>query len=249
MEVREITSLQNSIIKHLVRLRQNHDFRVEHNTIVISGIKQVREVCAHTHVRTLLVYDETFIPKNLRPDVVYIVNEEIMQKASGLLNPEGILAEVEMPKASDLKGLKKIVALDRVSDPGNLGSILRTALALGWDGAFILEDSCDPYNDKALSAARGATFRLPIGRGDWKDLQNLIEQNELMSFVGDIKGIPLDEVNPTDKTLIVLSNEAHGVSNQAAKMCQKVTIPMDTEMESLNVSVAGGILMYALQGS
>jgi len=248
MEILKITSLQHAIIKHIVRLRQNHDFRVEHNTLVISGIKQIREVCSHAPVKTLLVYDETFIPAGIKADAIYIVSEEMMQKASGMLHPEGILAEVEMPPSSNLKGLKKIVALDKVSDPGNLGSILRTALALGFDGAFILEDSCDPYNDKALSAARGATFRLPLAKGNWKDLEALISQNELQAFVGDIEGISLDTLKAPEKILLVLSNEAHGVSKIALKNCAQIMIPMSHDMESLNVAVAGGILMYMLKG-
>ncbi len=246
MEIREITSLQNDIIKHIVHLRQNHDYRNEHQTVVISGLKLIKEVSSHVPVKTLLVYDETYIPKGLKAENIYIVNEKVMQKASGLQNPEGILAEVKMPVTNNLNGLKKIVALDRVSDPGNLGNILRTALALKFDGAFIVEDSTDPYNDKALSAARGATFRLPIVRGSWKDLEKLIDENGLQAFAGDIKGTPLDEIKPKEKILLVLSNETHGVSPQAEKKCERVTIPISSDMESLNVSVAAGILMYAL---
>lgn len=246
MEIREITSLQNEIIKHIVHLRQNHDYRNEHQTVVISGLKMIKEVTLHVPIKTLFVYDKTFIPKGLKAENIYLVNEKVMQKASGLQNPEGILAEVQMPKTHDLNGLKKIVVLDRISDPGNLGNILRTALALNFDGAFVVEDSTDPYNDKALSAARGATFKLPIARGSWKELEKLIDENGLQAYAGDIKGTSLDQIKPSEKILLVLSNEAHGVSKEAAKNCEMVTIPISSEMESLNVSVAAGILMYVL---
>lgn len=247
MEIHNLTSLQNSVIKHIVHLRQNRDHRLEHKKVVISGKKLVKEVCLNTPIESLLVYDETYIPKDVKPKNVYIVTEEIMQKASGLPNPEGILAEVEMPKFSDLCGLNKVVVVDKVSDPGNLGAIIRTALALGWDGLFLLENSCDPFNEKAISAARGASFRLPMGRGNYKDLEALIKNNGFQAIVGDIEGTALDKFKVESKTLLVLSNEAHGVSDEVAKLCEKVSIPMSHSMESLNVSVAGGILMWALK--
>lgn len=246
MSIRQLTSLQNPLIKHIVKLRQNRDYRLEHQTLVISGKKLVKEISLEVPIKTLFVYDETLIPTGLKAESVFIVNEEIMQKASGLQYPEGILAEVEMPKISKLTDLKKIIVLDRVSDPGNFGTILRTALALGWDGAFILEGSCDPFNDKALSAARGATFRLPLGFGNWKDLETLIDKNGLLPLVADLEGTPVRTFEKQEKLLLVLSHEAHGASFEAIKRCQKVTIPISSQMESLNVSVAAGILMYEL---
>lgn len=246
MSIRQLTSLQNPLIKHIVKLRQNRDYRLEHQTLVISGKKLVKEVSVGVPIKTLFVYDETLIPTGLKAESIFIVTEEIMQKASGLQFPEGILAEVAMPKISTLTGFKKIIVLDKVSDPGNFGTILRTALALGWDGAFILEGSCDPFNDKALSAARGATFRLPLGFGNWKELEALIDQNGLLALVADLDGTPVSKIEKHDKLLLVLSHEAHGATEQAVKRCQKVTIPISSKMESLNVSVAAGILMYEL---
>lgn len=246
MSIRQLTSLQNPLIKHIVKLRQNRDYRLEHHSVVILGKKLVKEISLEVPVKTLFVYNETLIPAGLKAESIFIVTEEIMQKASGLQYPEGILAEVEMPKISKLAGLKKIIVLDRVSDPGNFGTILRTALALGWDGAFIMDGSCDPFNDKALSAARGATFRLPLGFGNWKDLEVLIDQNGLFALVADLEGRPVKAEEKHDKLLLVLSHEAHGASVEAIKRCQKVTIPISCTMESLNVSVAAGILMYEL---
>lgn len=246
MAFKTITSLQNPLIKHIVKLRQNRDYRLEHQTLVVSGIKQIREIATHVTFKTLFVTDEALIPKELKQGSIYIVSEEVLQKTSGLKDPEGILAEVQMPKITNLNGLNKIIALDRVSDPGNLGTILRTALALNWDGAFILEGSCDPFNDKALSAARGAIFNLPIGHGSWDELEDIIHANGLEPIVADLKGTPLNQMEKPEKLLLVLSHESQGVSKRAEDVCQKVTIPISHKMESLNVSVAAGILMYEL---
>lgn len=249
MDIKSLTSLTHPLIKHLVHLRQNHDYRLSHGTVVISGMKEVKELPLQYPIKTLLVCDENEIPKGIKAEIIYIVPENVMQKASGLVSKEGILAEVTMPPMSDLKGLKRIVVLDKIADPGNLGTILRTALALQWDGVFILEDSCDPFNDKALRAAKGAAFRLPIGRGSWNELDALIERAGLYPLAADLKGTPLNKITPKNKIALVLSNEAKGLSKEAAKRCDKVSIPISSEMESLNVAIAAGILMYVLMSN
>ena len=243
----EITSLVHPIVKHLVKLRQNTDYRYDHQSVIIEGIKTVKEV-AQTHpIKTLVAYDGTFIPRGVKGKEVFIVNEAIMKKVSGMQTPEGILAEVEMPKPASLNGLRYLLVLDRVSDPGNVGTILRTALALGWEGVFIVNESCDPFNEKSLRASRGATFRLPIAFGTWKDVKKIVDENKLTPLVADLNGKDLSEIKPAKGIALVLSNEAHGPSEEAQKLCQKVTVPMPGKMESLNVSIAGGILMYALR--
>lgn len=247
--IEKISSLQNSLVKHLVHLRQNHDYREEHKSVAVSGIKLVNEILPVRPLKTLLVLNESLIPQGVKKEKVFLVTEEIMKKASGLLHPEGILAEFELPDFTGFKGFKKIVALDRISDPGNLGTILRTALAFGFEGAFIVEGSTDPYNDKAISAARGASFKLPLKVGSWKELEHLIKENNLFAVVGDLEGEDLSSMKPQEKLLLILSNEAHGVSKEAANCAKKVTIPISNQMESLNVAVAAGILMYGLKNA
>lgn len=247
---REITSLQHELVKHLVRLRQNRAYREEHQSVLISGLKIVSEVCQQQRAKRLITCDESSIPAGMLCDEILVVNEAIMQKISGLAQPEGLLAEVVMPK-TDLqvgKSLQYLIACDGINDPGNLGNLLRTALALGWQGVFLLGDCCDPFNDKALRAAKGATFRLPLLSGSWEDLNKLIQENQLQPWVADLEGTPLAQIGEQAGVLLVLSNEAHGVSKEAAQICQKVTIPMPGKMESLNVSSAGAILMYVLKG-
>lgn len=245
--VREITSLQHPMVKHFVRLRQNRDYRDDHQSVVIMGDKMIHEVCSRHHTKNLMVYDPTFIPNGVSADEVLIVNEAVMQKATGMTSSEGMIAEVAMPKQSSLTGMRRIIVCDAISDPGNLGSLLRSALALGWQGVFILSNSCDPFNDKALRAAKGATFRLPMAMGSWETLEQLIQQDRLQPIVADIQGSALDTISKQERVLLVMSNEAHGISEEAKRLCQKVTIPMSGEMESLNVAAAGAIFMYALR--
>jgi RNA methyltransferase, TrmH family len=245
--LREITSLQHPLVKHLVRLRQNRDYRDEHQSVVIEGAKLIQEVCSHHHTKMILVCDESLIPSGIKTDDTVLVNEDIMHKISAVKSPEGIIAEVALPKNASLHGKRYILACDGISDPGNMGTLIRTALALGWDGAFLLNNCCDPYNDKAIRAAKGATFRLPIGAGSWKELKELAQNNQLKPLLADISGISINQYAAQDSLLLVLGNEAHGASEETQKLCEKIKIPMPGEMESLNVAVAGGILMYHLK--
>lgn len=243
----QLTSTQHSKVKHLVKLRQNRDYRYEHHSLVIEGIKMIGEMSVDTHFKCVVVLDESLLPLGVKADEIFIVSENVMHKISAMHTPEGIVAEIPMPSPAPLTNKKYLIALDGIADPGNLGTLLRTALALGWEGAFILENSCDPFNEKAIRAARGATFRLPLAWGSWPDLIALIKNNGLIPVVADLHGHPLADMQTDSGTMLVLGNEAQGVSAEAKAACQAVTIPMPGAMESLNVAVAGGIMMYELR--
>lgn len=245
--VRRIASVQHELVKHLVKLRQNHDYRIDHQSLVIDGVKLVTEIGRSLRPKVLVAWDETLLPKGMDAEDIIVVSENVMKKISGMSTPEGLLAEIPMPQSASFKGKHYIVALDRVGDPGNVGTILRTALALGWEGVFFLNESCDPFNEKAISAARGATFRLPLAWGNWETLKKIIQENQLNPVVADLEGIKLQDVALKNGVCLVLSNEAQGASQSAKKVCQSVTIAMAGDMESLNVAVAGGILMYGLK--
>lgn len=245
--MKEITSLQHPLVKHLVKLRQNNDYRYDHHALVIEGTKMIAEAESICTFKTILTSAPELVPKAIKADEIILTTTDIIQKISGLPSSEGILAEVSMPQPADLKNKKFIVALDRVNDPGNLGTILRTALALGWEGVFLLDESCDPYNEKALRASRGAVFRLPIAHGNWKDLQKIANENKLKAFVADIQGTPFNQISSSDGILLVLGNEASGPSKETLSSCTAITIPMPGKMESLNVSVAAGLLLYSLR--
>ena len=245
--IKRLTSIQHPLVKHLVKLRQNRDYRYNEQSLLIEGIKPVEELVHNGRFKVIVVYNESMIPLGANADEVLLVNEAVMRKISGMTTPEGVIVEMAMPQPYSLQSSRYVIALDGVSDPGNVGTIIRSALALGWDGAFILNDSCDPFNEKALRAARGATFKLPLGWGSWDDLNRLIKTNGLKPMVADINGTELSKVQGKSGSLLVLGNEAHGPSKEAKALCEAVTITMPGAMESLNVAVAGGILMYALR--
>lgn len=238
-----ITSLQHPLVKHLVKLRIDADYRYEHQSVIIEGLKPVQEL--QRSLKKLIYLDGLTV--NVSAPEEWVVNEAIMKKISGMNSPEGVLAEVELPPFASLKGLHSILALDGINDPGNMGTLLRTALALGWEGVYILPNSCDPYNEKTVRAARGAHFKLPLARGSINDLKEFVRSQQMKAFVADLDGIAPEQCETGSNCVLILGNEAHGASPELIKDCTKVTIPMPGNMESLNVGIAGGILMYVLK--
>ena len=255
MIAKEITSLQHPIVKHLVKLRKSSAYRKERRRVLVVGTKQVRELLEMGLVKTLFSSDSIPFGPALRRgagqaqgrDALHCkVTPEIMKKISGVVSPESLAAECLLPDSVDLSHKQTILVLDGVSDPGNLGTLLRTALSFGWDGAFILPSCCDPYNEKALRAAKGATFRLPLQFGTVDDLKTMRSHHV---YIADAKGkvaSPFESLRTAFQKpmLLVLGNEANGVSPAVRALGQPIAIPMKGDTESLNVAVAGGILLY-----
>lgn len=238
-----ITSLQHPLVKHLVKLRHNRDYREEQGTCVVEGAKMVAEIGSKIAPECVLARDPSFV-SGIKPKEIFIVPEEILEKITGTPSPDGVIAEIAFPEPASLKGKMRILALDGISDPGNLGTLLRTALALGWDGVFLFHDYCDPFNDKALRAAKGATFRLPIASGSYEELKAVAARENLPLYAADLQGISVNEVQLPTALILVLGSEAHGLSSQVKKEAQLITLPQKGDIDSLNVAVAGGILMY-----
>lgn len=240
-----ISSLQHPLVKRLVKLRKSRKYRFDCKKLVLSGVKLVCEVCCDFEAETLFVMEGTVPPPEVKAKKILKATPNVMKKISGLKSPENILAEVPMPLESSLEEGRYIVVLDGLSDPGNLGTLLRTALAFSWDGAFIISNSVDAFNDKALSAARGAIFRLPFRLGKWEDVLSFVKEKNFSPFLADMEGESVENVSfsKEEKVLLILGNESHGASIQAKEFCRKITIPISRNMESLNVAIAGGIIM------
>lgn len=243
---RVITSLQHPLVKHLVKLRIDRHYRYEQQMVVLDGLKPIQEVSSYI---TKLLYTPTYASfAHSISGEKWQVTESIAHKISGMTSPEGIIAEIRMPAFVSLDKANRVLALDGISDPGNLGTLLRTALALGWEAVYFLPGSCDPFNEKALRAARGAHFKLKLGQGTSQQLQQWVQMEQVQALVADIQGKSPEVIPTAQRRLLVLGNEAHGASADVQQFCEPVTIPMPGEMESLNVAVAGGILLYLFKG-
>lgn len=239
-----ITSLQHPFVKHLVKLRTDSSYRNEQQLLLLEGLKPVQELSRF--VKKLIFTPAYASHAASLPGEKWEITDAILKKVSGMSSPEGIAAEIRMPSYVSLDKQKRVLALDGISDPGNLGTLLRTALALGWEAVYFLPGSCDPFNEKAIRAARGAHFRLALAAGSAEELQQWVRKKKAQSLVADLGGQSPATVPEASDRLLVLGNEAHGASSAVRSFCQPVAIPMPGEMESLNVAIAGGILLYLL---
>ncbi len=239
-----LTSLQHPLVKHLVKLRKESAYRYAERSLVFTGSKPILEVLPFVKK---IIYSEscsTCLPTTAES---WRVTEAVMHKISGLVSPEEVIAEVELPRSTPLKNCSKLLVFDGISDPGNMGTLLRTALAFGWQGVFVLPNSCDLFNEKVLRAARGAHFKIPLYQGTVRELQTLIEKEDLLPFVADLQGTAPENVDMRKNIALIMGNEAHGPSQEIKEFCTPITLAMTDQMESLNVAVAGGILLYLLK--
>lgn len=172
----------------------------------------------------------------------YLVSEEILKKITGLGAPSGLAAEVSMPEPQDLRAKKKVLILDRLADPGNLGTLLRSALAFGWEGVIVTPNTVDLFNDKALRAGKGAIFHLPYMRMQEAELIEWAKHVHV--YVADTEGMALGKIKPQEPFALVLSSEAEGPDPWTESAGKKITIPMKKGVESLNVAASGAILLY-----
>lgn len=246
MVAKEITSLQHPLVKEAVRLRLNRKEREQSGHILLSGKKMILDLAATYPIDTLF-FTET--PTNqLRAKTVFRVSSEVLKKICGLEEKEGLAAIVPMPAPQSLSEKTHLLILDQISDPGNLGTLWRTALALGWGGIWLTPGTVDPFNDKALRAAKGATFHLPYERVTPSQVKQWLNTKKATLFTADLEGTPLFDVDfKTEPLALLLSNEGKGPSNWSSSFSKKVTIPMTGTIESLNVASAGAIFLYAMR--
>jgi len=241
----KINSLDNNYLKHLVRLRENKKHRQESGTILLMGKKIVGEICSLCKAKAVLSCGEYGTGK-FSSEKHYNITESVLKKITGLSSPEDIVAEFSMPDLPCPDIISHLLVLDSISDPGNLGTLMRTALALGWDAIYLLDGGVDPYNDKTLRAAKGSHFKLPILEGGSEDLKELVDKHDIQLLVADMKGEAISNISLDKGCALVLGNESHGPSDFIKREGLAVTIPISNKMESLNVAVAGAILLYTL---
>lgn len=231
----KIDSRQNSKIKDLVKL-SNPKFSKEQKLFKIEGFHALEMAKESGVLKSVFVTKEI---KDLDVDQ-YVISSQLMETISSAKSPQGVICVCEFIKEKKTFG-DKILCLDNVSDPGNLGTLLRTALAFGYDDVILL-DGCSQYNEKVLQSTQGAIFKLNIlNNFDLKSLKNY----EI--YATEIKGsVDLSTISKNSKHILVLGNEAHGVSKDVLELATKRVRIDIKNIESLNVAIAGAIAMYQL---
>jgi len=180
------------------------------------------------------------------------VDEREFASAAETDSPQGILAIGEIPNTtlSDLRlpDRARLVVLDAVQDPGNVGTILRTAAALDATAVLAMPGTVDLWNAKVVRSAMGALFHRPALMCTWAELDTFRRPYAVALWGADAAGTPLDEMTPPDRLGILVGNEGAGLSPEVlARIEHRVSLPISSTVESLNVAVATGILLYQLR--
>lgn len=220
---------------------------MECSSLFIEGTTLIYEIGKEKTFKKLFIKEGIPFPSYLKTEELYFVSEELFAKLSGVKSPEWLGAEVALPSQQPLRKKRLLVAFDQISDPGNLGTLIRSSLALGFEGALITKSSVDPFNEKAIRASKGAIFHLPYELLEEGEFLSLIRKQKEGVYFGDPKGQNIDEIPLSFPLILILGNEAGGVSDKVKAFAKGVSIPISSSMESLNVACAGSILMNKIR--
>lgn len=251
-----ISSKENEVIKNIRKLKEKK-YRDIENSYVIEGIKLIKEAIAeNANIRQIIMCEDYTDNVELDKDTLFeiakynliYVTRNIINLITDVKTPQGIIAVIE--KNNNIEQIDYsqdiIVALDGVQDPGNLGTILRTADSANLKQIILSKNCADPYNPKVVRSTMGGIFRINII--EVEDLENSLKQMKKNNFKVMVTSLDTEKsVYDVDysKKVIVIGNEANGVSKEVQDMAdEKVIIPMLGKTESLNASVAAGIMIY-----
>ena len=247
-----ISSQDNKLIK-LASSLKHKKYRDEHKMFLVEGKRAVEEVQERPELLEALFLDESQASEHrlecmpLNPEC-YLVDDRLMKNICSTENPQGIAALVRKPAWSweDVLGKKGLLLLlDRVSDPGNMGSILRTSWALGVDGVLMTKGCVDPFSPKVVRATMGAIINIPVFQEvSQQQLDSLIMHGYRFLCTEIYEGEKYYSVKYDRASVIIIGSEAQGVSDDIKRRCnQFINIPMNPQVDSLNVAAACAIIV------
>ena len=237
-----ITSTDNKKIKELVKLKQKK-YRDIENKFIIETENLIKEAYIENRLEEVYILENEELSFNV--DVpIYYVSEPVMNKIKNV-NTSKYIGVCTKKESNEYIG-KRYLMLDKVSDPGNLGTIIRSAVAFNIDTLILSDDSCDVYNDKTIRATEGALFRLNIIRENLDEALNNLEKLGINIYGTDVtNGDTIDTVDK-DNFCIIMGNEGQGISDKVKKRITKNVHLKTNNVESLNVAVATSIILYEL---
>jgi TrmH family RNA methyltransferase len=245
----------------LGRNLQRRKAREKEGLFVAEGIRTVEELLSsQVRAKGALVtsrLSETPRGKALREQLeaagvpVEDVSEQEFESAAQTETPQGVLAIASVPEQRladlNLGDVARILVLDAVQDPGNVGTMLRTALAFGVTATFSLPGTVDLWNAKVVRSGMGAHFRHPCLAGTWDDLDAFRREHAITMWAADVGGTPVEKLTPPSRLAVVVGNEGGGLSPRTREQVDRLVALSIEGVESLNVAVAAGILLYELR--
>ncbi len=252
--MRQITSPANPHVKAARRLRRRRQ-RERSGLCLLEGPRLIADAWRHgARFEQVFVTEELLAHPEHRPWIqameragvwVAQVSPQVLAGLSHTVTPQGMVAVVHQPRHPLPPSPWMVLVLDGLQDPGNAGTLIRSAAAAGADGVLFGPGSVDPYNEKVLRAAMGAHFRLPVLSLDrWESLWELLASPRPL-YIADPAGHAVyDRVDWTQPGVLVVGGEAHGPSAPVRAMGIPVAIPMARNTESLNAAVAGSVILF-----
>ncbi|MFP7253558.1 RNA methyltransferase [Terribacillus goriensis] len=240
-----ITSTQNAQVKQWQKLKRKKE-RTKSNTFLVEGFHLTEEaIKAGWTIDQLILREETEQPEWASELEPVRVSDHVFKAITETETPQGIAAVVQM-QDKKLKRHNRILLLDAVQDPGNLGTIIRTADAAGYDAVYLGEGSADRYNDKVIRATQGSIFHLPVLTADLALLLPELQESGYTVWAAALEGaVDYRDLAAPKKTALLVGNEGAGIDKRLiAQSDMAVKIPIFGKAESLNVSIAAGILLY-----
>ena len=233
--IKVITSKDNSRVKFALSLKDNKN-RKREGRFLAEGKKALEMALLNKQVEVVFTTKWLNIDENIEQ---ILVSEEIIKKLASTVSPEGI---VFISKIRSFEGqeFNKILYLDEINDPGNLGTLIRTALAFSYDAVITSENSCSIYNEKVINSSKGAIFSIPVFVDELSKYQNT---HDIIVSALEKDSVDFNNIDVPSKFVLVLGNESHGVKKSTLEIAKKKVIIPIANIDSLNVAVAGGILM------
>ncbi|MBP5445540.1 MAG: RNA methyltransferase [Acholeplasmatales bacterium] len=229
-----ISSTQNERIKEYAKLNEKK-YRDETNLFIIEGIHLVEEAKKYGIIKEILTTNP-----NIEGTLVSV---EVMKKITNQKSVVEVCAICEKLNKKEITN--KVLILDNIQDPGNIGTLIRTAVSFNFN-TIVMENCADIYSSKVIRATQGAIFKLNIINAK---IDTFISSLDGYKIYGTSlkNGVPLKEIKKSDKLAIILGNEGNGVRDEILDMTDKNIFIEIENMESLNVGIAGGIIMYELK--
>jgi len=247
MQIR-ISSRKNPLLQQVRRLLTSKKERDDSGLFVADGTKLLAEAVAWWHgLDTVILSDgvQADIPDGVR---VVRVPEDVMQSISPMQTPQGALFLCRLPEKSAFVPKPGMLLLDGIQDPGNLGTILRTADAFNIPVA-LLEGCADPYSHKVVRASMGAVFRSPVQQTTWEEAKEICARRKIPVAVTALSDRAVDLRQAALGTMaVVIGSEGQGVRREILESAQaELIIPMQARCESLNAAVAAAIVMWQMR--
>lgn len=243
-----ITSLQNPQVKAWRKLHARKN-RIKTQRFLVEGFHLIEEAYeSDWDIETIIVQEDVKPPDWMSDDRIVTVSKQVFKTIAQTETPQGIAAVVmmqELPREQE----KHVLLLDAIQDPGNLGTIIRTADAAGFSAVCLGNGTVDSYNEKVIRASQGSIFHVPIYQADLtKEIMRLRANGFTIYATSLRRAKNYLDISFNEKTALIIGNEGAGVQESFIELADEtIKIPIYGKAESLNVSVAAGILMYQMR--